>query len=253
MTEPQTSIPKTWTALIATARATPPGPIANFAYFYGRLLKFEITSPLYGTPFYRAAGALTFAAVLDPTPVVRSALDQLTGPARDICRSDAADLDRLKGQNLGALAVLTLEEAAGWGDPAGLTARPLDRLLDARHEARDTARQTIWASLAQGRTDAVAALLREDPATAPPDPGARFAGGVQPIQAHLARCLVAGDARAAEPAWRAYLDGFPVNLAIEEATWPELLWVARTVRVALGRAVPAGLLAWLRAEVAAAG
>lgn len=252
MTEPPTSIPKTWTALIAKARATPPGPVANFAYFYGRLQRFTITSLQYGTPFYRAVEALTFAAILDPTPIVRSALDQLTTPARDICRSDSADLDPLEDHNLGALAVLTLKEAAGWDGIAGLAARPLDRLLGSGPVNRDVIRRTIWASLAQGRTDELTELLREDPAAAPPDPEAHFAGGVQPIQAHLARCLVAGDVRAAEPAWRAYVGGFPVNLAIEDATWPELLWAARTMRVALGGAAPEGLLDWLRGEVAAA-
>lgn len=251
MAERLTDVPTTWPALIAKAMATPPGPIANFAYFYGQLQGQEVTALPYGTPFYRAVGALTFAAILDPTPVVRSGLDQLTAPARDICRSDAADLDLLEDQNLGALAVFTLEEAAGWGEPAGLAARPLDRLLSAGPVVREVIRQTIWASLAQGRTDGLAELLLKDPAAAPPDPEASFAGRAQPIQLHLARSLVAGDVGAAEPAWRAYFKGFPLHLAAEDATWPELLWAARTVRVALGGAAPEGLLEWLRAEIAA--
>jgi len=42
----------------------------------------------------------------------------------------------------------------------------------------------------------------------------------------------------------------PLNLTTEDATWPELLWAARTIRVALGGASPEGLLAWLRTEAA---
>jgi len=206
---------------------------------------------MFGPSFGHAAEMVTLAAVLDP-PSARPALDQLLGPARDIGRSDAPGVDHLWDQNLGALAVLTLAETAGWDAPGDLTARPLDRLLRTPSSAPDVIRRTIWASLAQGRADGLAEYLREDP-TRTPDPGAKFTGAVQPVQAHLARCIVAGDAPAAEPAWRAYFEGFAISLSVAETTWCELLWAARAVRVVLGGAAPDGVLAWLRAEIAAAG
>lgn len=241
-------IAKDWPTLLTQARARCGGPLANFTYFYGRLQGVERASPLYGTPFFRAAEALAEGAVLAPSPVVRSALAALQPAATEIAASDDPALAAVEGQNLGALAVAALAEAAGWnGGPP--PERPLDRLLTAPPQDQALARQTAWAALAAGRTAGLAEILRQDPAAAPPALGARFEGGVRPIQTHLARCLVHGGDPAA--AWTAFRDGFAVNLAIHEASWPELLWAARAVHVALGAGDPAETLAWLRADIGA--
>lgn len=241
-------IAKDWSALLAKGRGQLGGPVANFTYFLGRLQGVEIASPLYGTPFFRAAEALVHGAVLHPSAVVRSALAALLPAAREIAGSEDPELGAVEGQNLGALAALGLAEAAGWerGPPPEA---PLDRLLWAPSGDRAIARQTIWAALAAGRTEGLAGLLRDDPATAPPDPAMRFKGGTQPVQLHLARCLLHGGDPA--PAWSAWRDGFPVNLAIDQASWPELLWAARCVHVALGGGAPGTTLGWLRSEVGA--
>lgn len=245
-TDPE--IAKNWPTLLAQGRSKAGNPLAAFAYFFNDLHKKELTSPFAGTPFRRAAGALVHAAILDPSPVAKSAATALAGSATKVLSTDAIGFADVVGQNLGALALADLAEAAGWD--LGLAGdAPLGRLMASSGEARDDARQVIWAALARGRTAGLAALLLKDPADAAPNPGAHFEGGVQPIQVHLARCLVHGGEAGA--AWTVYRDAFPVNLHIERASWPELLWAARCVHVALDGGDPAGTLDWLRAEVGA--
>ena len=195
-----------------------------------------------------AADALVCGAIVDPGHFAQTAAGKLVPFARRVFVDSDGFVDRV-APNLGALSLADLAEAAGWDLELAGDA-PLERLL-AREPARpDVARQVAWAALARGRAAELEPFILKDPMAQQPDPDAAFKGGAQPIQVHLARCMVHGGDPGA--AWQVYRDQVPVNFAIEQASWSELLWAGRAVHVVLGGAAPSSLLGWLRSEVGAA-
>jgi hypothetical protein len=245
------SLPGTWPELAAELARMPAAPLSDFAYYAERFRSLEVDSAFFGPSFYLAVDALIGGTVMGQGEMMRTAVEELTTAARTIVASDAPELDMLEDQNLGAVAVFTLQECAGWEPKATPVEVPLGRLLAMASEDDDYRRQTIWSLLGYGRLDGIERLLHEDPADAPPDPEAGFAASAFRVQLHLARCLWHGaGSAAAQPAWKAYLGYFPVNLSAEAATYPELLWAARAVRVAIGGAPPDTVVEWLRRQIA---
>ena len=81
----------------------------------------------------------------------------------------------------------------------------------------------------------IAGLLHDD--DVPFTPGQRFQFNMQGLVANLAGAVVHGASFAdVEPAWRDYLDSFPVLQGTKMASWDQLLWMARVVHHEVGGA-----------------
>lgn len=250
MENDDTHIPATWIELRDHLASLPGGSANTFLYYFAQFSGSPKNSILLGPNFFSAADALIRCALMERVNVVEALMPQVSDRARAIAESEAEDYGQLDAANLAALAILTLQDAAGWQRADGLIDIPLRRLLQNDRQDDDSQRQTIWSLLAYGRTDSLARLLRADLNAGSPDLSEQFDANEYHVQLHFARCMSQGlDTGMAMSAWEVYLSYFPVNLATSTATWPELLWAARAIHVVIGGAAPDTLLEWLRDQV----
>jgi hypothetical protein len=239
-------VPGNWSELRAEIAALPGGSATSFLYFHGRMAGAAGVAGGLGADLAGGSEALIRGAVLEDPKVTAGLLPLAIDRARAVAKAPGPGAVA----DLAALALLTLEEAGGWGTPA--PGPLLRRLPTGAGQSETVIRQAIWAGLAFGDIGPVVALDGAVTATQP-DPSEHFDRAEWEAQRHLARCLAHGaDAATARPAWSGYLATFPIHLGAKAATWAELLWAARATHVAVGGGSAGGLLSWLRSEVAAA-
>jgi hypothetical protein len=238
--------PRTWPDLLDAAR----GPAAAHEQSL-RTVEGLARAGAAGNPLVYLAGADDHLA----------AVVALRGPDRGRAFADAveplvaASIRLLRpapspAYALGALRVLSLAQiAASCGRPVtppGFSPDPWLAALPVPDLDPQDAVTLALLDVAARRLDDVRLLLGEPRAGASP--------GADP--AALARLLAAAVAEraepaAVEPAWDAFLHGFPAGLAAREAQWRHLLLAAHIVHAVIGAAPPGEVAAALHREIAA--
>ncbi len=243
-------IAATWAELRREGTAYPATTQNLFIGRFGELAAFGPDAAGAGLALWDAAGALVRGCVLEKTetmaallPMVLPRVDAIGGTSERPTIQNAAS-------NQAALALRDLA-ATGLGvaprvDPLLL----VKRLLAREPLSERSGLRTVWAALAHGVTDNLAAqvpfVLRSDPPQATSELGSNDARIIDPLY----RCVrhAAGEA-AARRGWRAWLEAYPRRYAAEWSSWPELLWSARAVHVVIGGQPEETLLDWLRSEI----
>ena len=246
------SPPSSWPELEAQFVEIAAMNAATLEYLTRDLTPDTVDSPFVGTNFARSVEVLVRAELFGAGAELARFDEHLAEFGRLVAYTRSSVLDAVVDHNLAAIGLADLLEATERQvvPDDGLVDRPLARLAAIPPEHDDGLRQATWAMLAHGRVEGIDALLGDDPASAPPDPREDFAGAVWTIQRHMARCLHHGaDLEMALPAWREYLEFFPLNVLAEQATYTELLWAARSVHVAVGGGDPSSLLDWIRDQI----
>lgn len=250
MADNSTYIPTTWPELLAHLESIPNSTAQNFMYFYQQYRDLHVTDARFGPLFFGAVDALARGVIMGQGGQIERPLLDSEMRAQAVATGSEPELARLTVTNVASLAVAGVSAVMGRPATGDLTMQPLARLMAQEPDQDAANRQTVWAHLAWGQAGGLAPLIRQDPADAPPDPGARFGASIRNIQTHLARCIVhgAGPGLAAS-AWQIYKSDFPGNIAAEQATWPELFWAARAVHVHIHGGAEDQTLDWLLSQL----
>ena len=242
--------PSTWPELAAEFAEFDDFTVEDLDYLAQDLAPDAIDTALFGTKLWSSSELVAAALVLRSEHDLAGHVTRLSGLGKRVATARSLMAESVAMYALAALAALDMAEADRQGPPARAVDVLLNRLVASPPDLDEDRRRAAWALLAHGRVDGIEEVLYNDPASAQPDPDEEFGGAVFTIQRHLARCLHHGaDLATALPAWHSYLETFPLNLLAEQATYPELLWAARSVHVAIGGGDPASLLDWLRSQI----